>query len=85
MDMNALVKIVNAGITAKRTDDALRELGYNDTPYFSIYGNISDALYCMLGEKTDTYDQSFTCRILESLDLTDDMRAELLAAACAQA
>ena len=82
MDVNALEKIVTAGRTARKTNDALRELGYPDTPYFHIYGHIIDALYLLLGEKTDTLDQSITFRIMESESITDEQRASIFAVIC---
>jgi len=82
MDKDILGKLVSAGITAKKTDDALRAVGYTDTPYFTIYGHITDALYALFGEHTDTFDESLTYRIMTCPDMTDDQRTELLAAVC---
>ena len=82
MDVNVLEKIVTAGSTAKKTNDALRELGYPDSPYFHIYGNIVDALYMLLGEQTDTIDQSVTFKIMESTKITDQQRARMFSMIC---
>ena len=82
MDMTAIEKIIIAGRTAKKADDILRKIGYTDTPYFNIYGNIADALYILLGEKTDTFDKSLTYKIMESETLTETQRAAISALAC---
>lgn len=82
MDPGIFRKIVSAGITAKKADDALKDLGYTDTPYFQIYGNIADAVYAMLGETTETYEQSITYKIMCCPAMTDEQRNELLAILC---
>lgn len=72
----ALTKLVRAARTAKRADDALRNVGYTDTPYFDIYGDIVDGIYAMLGEKTNTLEESVTYTVLSNPDMADDECAE---------
>ena len=74
----ALTRMVKAGRLALDTDNGLRALGYSDTPYFTIYGDIADAVYYLLGEKTGTFDESVTNCALSSPDFTHDQRVSLL-------
>lgn len=76
----ALAKLVKAARTAKRADDALRNVGYTDTPYFDIYGDIVDGIYAMLGEKTNTLEESVTYTALSNPDMADDECADALVA-----
>jgi len=77
MKTGALRKIIEAGMIAKKTDDSLRELGYDETPYFQIYGNITDALYLLFDEHTETFDRSMAYRIIENKSIADIIPAEL--------
>ena len=79
MNEKILNSIIMAGRTAKQTDDTLRELGYGATPYFQIYGHITDALYALFNEHTETFDQSFTCRLMNCEHFSPDTCIELLA------
>ena len=74
----ALTRMVKAGRLALDTDNGLRELGYSDTPFFEIYGDIADAVYFMLGENTGTFNESVTYCALASPGYTHDQRVSLL-------
>ena len=73
-----LIQISRAIITAYKTDKALRVAGYDNTPYFDIYGCLLDGLYDWAGEHTDTIEQSDVYLIIHTVSLTDDRRAALL-------
>ena len=77
----ALTRMVKAGRIALTTDNGLRALGYDDTPYYAIYGAIADAVYILIGEITDTFTDSVTRLALESPDMTDSQRVSLLMSA----
>lgn len=85
MTLKTLENIISACRTAKDSDDALRSVGYIETPYFKIYGHIMDALYDLLGENTETFDESITYRIMEDKNLTNSQRAELFVSFCKNA
>ena len=55
-----LTRLVKVARKAYKTDLALQQLGYDETPYFDIYGEILDGIYELLGEKTDTLEESYT-------------------------
>lgn len=74
----ALTRMVKAGRLALTMDKGLRSLGYDETPYFDIYGNIADAVYFLLGEETETFSASVTSLVFESPELTDARRVSLL-------
>ena len=81
MNKEAMVRLVRAGRKANELDESLMDLGYTSTPYSDIYGDIADAIYFMLGEKTETLDQSITYQAITDDSLTDGQCAEKLLSA----
>lgn len=79
MDMKKVIThLVKASRDAMHLDTTLSDIGYKDTPYFNIYGNICDALYAMLGENTDSFEQSETYSAVQDCFLPDELCAEQL-------
>ena len=79
--MNAkktLTHLIRAGRDALHLENTLNNLGYHETPYFNIHGEIADAIYCMLDEKTD-YEDSLTYAAMHDIYTPDEMCAEQLA------
>ena len=75
---DALLRIIRAAMEAKRMDEALLKLGYRENPYFSIYGNLADAIYMLAAEKTDKFEDSVTFLVLNTQSISDERRAEIL-------
>lgn len=74
----ALERLVRAARTAKKTDDALRTVGYDNTPYFDIFGDIVDGIYELLEENTGTLDESITYESIIDPNMTNAESAERL-------
>ena len=74
----ALKGIVNGAERAYNVDRLLQSAGYVETPYWDIYCTLADTLYRMIGEKTETFEQSVTCKALTAEDLTNNQRVNLL-------
>ena len=74
----ALKKMVKVAVSARQMDDAFRDAGYQDTPYWDIYGDIMDAVYDIVGEKTATIDESVTYDAINNDSYTDRERVDLL-------
>lgn len=78
--MNAkktLTHLIRAGRDALHLENTLNNLGYNETPYFNIHGEIAEAIYNMLDEKTD-YEDSVTYAVMQDIYTPDEMCAEQL-------
>ena len=75
---DALLRMVRAARKAKELDEALLKNGYNDTPYSYIYGEIADAIYGIVGEKTEQIQDSVTYTVLNTPIMCDERRAALL-------
>ena len=73
-----LMKMVEAGVKAKELSDAMEDLGYQETPYWDLYTMIADAIYTMVGEQTDTFDESKTYLVLNDPDMTNEERVSKL-------
>lgn len=78
MNLKALAKFVEAGRIARMVDEAMHDVGYNDTPYFHIYGKISDAIYELLHENTETFEQSLTYKIMHASEMSFHQLTEIL-------
>lgn len=76
---SALLGMVNAATLAKKMDKGMVELGYSETPYATLYADISDAIYQMIGEHTDRFEDSVTYTMLTAPYLDNERRAASLA------
>jgi hypothetical protein len=75
----ALLHLVKAGRDSLHLEKTLTDLGYKDTPYFNLYGEISEAMYCILEEDTDSFENSETYNAIHDIYSSDEMCAERLA------
>lgn len=78
MNKEAMKCLVKAHRIAKDTDEKLWEIGYRETLYDDIAGHIADGIYFMLGEHTETFDQSVTFSTLSSEKTDEEKSASLL-------
>lgn len=74
-----LTHLIRAGRDALHIERTLNELGYKETPYYNLYGEIADAIYTMLGENTESFDESITHATIHDVYLADEICAEQLA------
>lgn len=72
---DALLRMYRVAKMAKRYDAVFEGL---DTPYFRIYGEAVDAIYSLIGEHTETLEESETYNILHTQSLTEDRAVALL-------
>ena len=75
---SALFKLTKAARHAHYFESAIRDAGYSSSPYADIFGDIADAIYELLGEHTETFDDSVTCATLLSFSITNEQCAEYL-------
>lgn len=60
----ALESFVKVAKQAKKISDTMVCMGMNDNVFFSIYAEIADGIYNLIGEETDTFDESVTCNAI---------------------
>jgi hypothetical protein len=80
--MNAtklLTHLIRAGRDALHLDATLTDIGYRDTPYFSLSGEIADAITYLLDEHPETYEDSTAYAAIHDVYTTDEQCAEQLA------
>ena len=82
MNKDVMTRMVKTYKTARNADDALRSVGYEGTPYAEIAGSIADAIYYMLGESTEKFDDSVTAKTLDNEYLSEEEQVNLLLAVC---
>jgi len=74
-----LTHLIRAGRDARNMENVLSTIGYEETPFFHMYGDICDAIYTLIGEKTETFDESITCAVMTDPITPDETWAEELA------
>lgn len=74
-----MLHLIRAGRDALHLDTTLTELGYRDTPYFTIGGDIADAITYLLDENPETFEESSAYAAIHDIYTTDEQCAENLA------
>jgi len=74
-----LAHLIRAGRDALHLEKTLTEIGYKETPYFNLYGDITDAIYGILDEHTDTIEESKAYAAIHDIYKPDEVCAEELA------
>ena len=74
----ALLRMLRAAERTKQMDDDLVKRGYSDSPYADIFGDIADAIYYLIGENTDRFEDSMTYIMLHTDAVTDHCKVSLL-------
>lgn len=77
---DAILRMVRAARQLKRLQEAYVDIGFNDAPVFQAYSEICDAIYHLIGEHVDAYENSVTNLVITTPMLTEDRRAEMLMA-----
>jgi hypothetical protein len=75
---NILTHLIKAGRDSLHVEKTLREIGYADTPYYSLYGEICEAIYGLLGENTECFEESNTFAAMHDIYTPDEICAERL-------
>lgn len=76
---SVLTHLIRAGRDAIHLERTLTEIGYKETPYFNLYGDITDAIYGILDEHTDTIEESMAYAAIHDPFTPDEVCAEELA------
>ena len=74
----ALLRDVKAARELLKASNAMEACGYDNNPFFDNYATIADGIYYLIGEHTDTFEESVTYTALTAPILTDERRVELL-------
>lgn len=76
----ALLRDVEATRNLLDASNAMEALGYPNNPFWTNYMNVADGIYKLIGEKTDTFEESITYLALNAPYLTNERRVEMLMA-----
>ena len=77
-----LTHLIKAGRDSLHLEKTLCEIGYTDTPYFNLYGEICEAIYHIIGEETECLDDSATYAAIHDIYTPDETCAEYLSLLC---
>lgn len=75
---DALFKMVKAGIKLSGLMTNYADCGIDDSPMFDVWGDILDGIYALLGEHTDTIEESVTYTVMTAPYLNNERRTEML-------
>lgn len=75
---DALLRLIDAALTAKDLDEKMNMMGYGKTPYADIYGKIEEALFIISGEDQNQFEGSMTQTVLSNEFLCLERRATIL-------
>lgn len=73
-----LTGLVRTSVFARQLAAPFYAQGYHDNPYERIFGELADVIYEILGEQTDTFEESSTCHALCPEDLHLDQRMAIV-------
>ena len=76
---SVLTHLIRAGRDALHLEKTLTDIGYKETPYFNLYGEITDAIYALLDEQTNTIEESKAYAAIHDIYTPDEICAEELA------
>ena len=74
----ALLREVEAGVELYKMHKAMKEIGVKDDPFWNGFVSVADGIYQLIGEKTETFEESITCLALTSPILTNSRRTGIL-------
>lgn len=61
---SVFLNLVDAGMMAKKMDKAMQDAGFDNNPYFEIYGCVAQAIIHMLCETEKDFEDTIACRAL---------------------
>jgi hypothetical protein len=61
---SVFLNLVDAGLMAKKMDKAMQDAGFDNNPYFEIYGCVAQAIIHMLGEAEKDFENTDACYAL---------------------
>lgn len=76
--VEALIRMIRTADKLREMDTALCSLGYPNNPYADFFGEIADAIYCMVGEKKENFEDSATYWALHGDVLSEKDKLEIL-------
>lgn len=74
----ALENMVDVAIRSMQMDNAMCNMGYEENPYGDIYVCAFDAIYHLIGERTEEVTDSLTYTVLNDPELTNPERVDIL-------
>ena len=75
---DALMRIINVAIEAKNIDEELSKHGYPDSPYAKFFGELAEGLYILVGEHSETFEESSTYAVMTAPFMDSERRAACL-------
>lgn len=68
----SLERLVRTATKVLYIAEQMQTIGFSSSNYDDVAGDIADAIYHLIGEKTDTYEQSVTYRVLHEYTFLDE-------------
>jgi len=75
---DALSRLVKAAMRAKAMQEHYLKVGVDDQPWFEIWGDILDGIYALIGEHTETFEESVTSITMSAPIISQERRTKIL-------
>lgn len=75
---DALLHGVKAARSLYHLNEVSDACGYQENPFYENFGEVADSIYALIGEKTETFEESITYLALTTPHLTAERRTEML-------
>ena len=75
---DALLRMVRVARKAYKVWDTINAVGYDMPIYFDIAGDVADAIYRLIGERTEMFTLSTTYKALRDEKLSDEKATAIL-------
>lgn len=75
---NSVTHLLEAAETAKAMDEQMLKLGYDTNPYSDIFSHIADAVYHIIRENKQNFEDSVTHLVMNTDSLSKEEKLILL-------
>ena len=79
---SVLSRLVKIARNTFSISEHIRELGFDDDPYFTIYGNMVEVICRIIGDNTEDVDESATYALIHDSTITEDQCVTRLSEIC---
>lgn len=74
----SLKRMIHIAVSSAEADEAMRSIGFSSSPFFEIYGEAADAIFFLIGDRADRFENSVTYRAIHEEGLSEDERLAIL-------
>lgn len=74
----SLKRMLSIAVRSAKANEVMERIGFSSSPFFEIYGEAADAIFFLIGDRADRFENSVTYRALHEESLSEEERLEIL-------